>query len=36
MLIDAHIHIWKREMLPDDAIRNYLEPVRKLKEPDMM
>ncbi|MBE6516647.1 MAG: amidohydrolase [Thermoplasmata archaeon] len=32
MLIDAHIHIWKREMLPDDAIRNYLEPVRKLKE----
>ena len=32
MLIDAHIHIWKRDMLPDDAIRNYLEPVRKLKE----
>ena len=32
MLIDAHIHIWKRDMLPDDAIRNYLEPIRKLKE----
>lgn len=32
MLIDAHIHIWNRDMLPDEAVRNYLEPVRKFKE----
>jgi predicted TIM-barrel fold metal-dependent hydrolase len=32
MLIDAHIHIWNRDMLPDEAIRNYLEPIRKFKE----
>ena len=32
MLIDAHIHIWERNMLPDEAIRSYLEPIRKFKE----
>lgn len=32
MIIDAHIHIWERKMLPDEAIRNYLEPLVKFKE----
>ena len=32
MLIDAHIHIWHRDMLPDEAIRNYMEPLRKFKD----
>lgn len=32
MLIDAHIHMWNRKMLPDDAVRNYMEPMIKFKE----
>lgn len=32
MLIDAHIHIWHRDMLPDRAIENYLEPLKKFKD----
>lgn len=32
MLIDAHIHIWDRDMLPDESVRNYLEPARKFTE----
>ena len=31
MIIDAHIHIWHRDMIPDRAIENYLEPLKKLK-----
>ena len=31
MIIDAHIHIWHRDMIPDKAIENYLEPLKKLK-----
>jgi predicted TIM-barrel fold metal-dependent hydrolase len=27
MIIDSHIHIWNRKMLPDAAIRNYLLPL---------
>ena len=32
MRIDAHMHMWNRLMLPDEAIRSYMEPVRKFKE----
>ena len=32
MLIDAHVHIWHRDMLPDRAIENYLEPLKKIKD----
>ena len=32
MRIDAHIHIWHRDMLPDRAVENYLEPLKKIKE----
>ena len=32
MIIDAHIHIWHRDMLPDEAIRNYMEPIRRFKD----
>lgn len=32
MIIDAHIHIWERKMLPDEAVRSYLEPIRKFQE----
>ncbi|MDR2866158.1 MAG: amidohydrolase [Methanomassiliicoccaceae archaeon] len=27
MIIDSHIHIWHRKMLPDQAIKNYLMPL---------
>ena len=27
MIIDSHIHIWHRDMLPDVAVRNYLLPL---------
>ena len=32
MRIDAHVHLWERRCLPDQAIRLYLEPLNKLKE----
>ena len=32
MRIDAHVHLWERRMIPDEAIRQYLEPLNKLKE----
>lgn len=32
MRIDAHIHIWHRDMIPDRAVENYLEPLKKIKE----
>ncbi len=32
MRIDAHVHLWERNMIPDQAIKNYLEPLKKLKE----
>ena len=32
MRIDAHVHLWERRCLPDQAIRLYLEPLSKLKE----
>lgn len=32
MIIDAHIHMWERKMLPDEAVRGYLEPIRKFQE----
>ncbi len=27
MLIDAHVHMWHRNMLPDKAVANYMEPL---------
>lgn len=30
MIIDTHVHIWKREMLPDSLLRAYLEPLLAL------
>ncbi|MCL2786777.1 MAG: amidohydrolase [Methanomassiliicoccaceae archaeon] len=30
MIIDSHIHIWHRDMLPDQAVRNYLSPLTAL------
>jgi hypothetical protein len=27
MIIDSHVHIWHRDMLPDMAVRNYLMPL---------
>lgn len=27
MIIDAHVHVWKREMLPNSIMRAYLEPL---------
>ena len=32
MLIDAHIHMWNRLMLPNEAVKNYMEPMLKFKE----
>lgn len=32
MRIDAHVHIWHRNWLPDQAVRLYLEPLQKLKD----
>ena len=32
MLIDAHLHMWERRCLPDEAVRRYLGPISKLKE----
>lgn len=32
MLIDAHIHMWDRKMLPDQAVRGYMEPMREFAE----
>ncbi|MCL2143846.1 MAG: amidohydrolase [Methanomassiliicoccaceae archaeon] len=29
MIIDSHVHLWHRSMLPDQAIKNYLEPLRE-------
>jgi len=27
VIIDSHIHIWHRKMLPDEAVRNYMMPL---------
>jgi len=27
MIIDSHVHLWHRDMLPDLAVKNYLEPL---------
>lgn len=32
MMIDAHIHMWHRDMLPDRAVKSYLEPLKKFKD----
>ena len=32
MRIDAHVHMWERRIIPDEAVRSYLEPLKKLKE----
>lgn len=32
MIIDAHMHMWNRLMLPDLAIQTYLEPLRRFNE----
>ena len=32
MIIDAHMHMWERRSLPDEAVRKYMEPVLKFKE----
>jgi uncharacterized protein len=30
MIIDAHVHVWLRSMLPDSVLRSYLEPLLAL------
>jgi predicted TIM-barrel fold metal-dependent hydrolase len=32
MRIDSHVHLWPRSLLPDEAVRNYLEPIEKARE----
>ena len=32
MRIDAHVHMWHRDSLPDQAVKLYLEPLQKLKD----
>lgn len=32
MLIDAHVHMWNRKTLPDEAVLNYLKPILKFQE----
>ena len=32
MIIDSHVHLWHRKMLPDQAIRNYLEPLMEFAD----
>ena len=32
MIIDSHIHLWKREMIPNEAIRSYMAPLVKFQE----
>ena len=32
MIIDSHVHMWPRAILPDEAVRNYMEPIRKARE----
>ena len=32
MLIDAHVHMWNRKTLPDQAILSYLEPILKFQD----
>ena len=32
MRIDAHVHMWDRRCLPDKAVQNYMEPMKKLQE----
>ena len=32
MRIDAHVHLWERNIIPDQAVKSYLEPLKKLKE----
>ena len=32
MIIDAHIHLWPRALLPDEAVRNYLAPVEEARK----
>ncbi len=32
MLIDAHVHMWERRCLPDEAVRKYLGPLSVLKD----
>lgn len=32
MIIDSHIHFWKREMIPNQAVRSYMEPLLKFQE----
>lgn len=31
MIIDAHTHLWERAMIPTEAVRAYLEPVRNME-----
>lgn len=32
MIIDAHVHLYPRAILPDDVVRSYMEPIRKARE----
>ncbi len=32
MIIDAHVHLWNRMMLPNEAVKNYLEPLKNMDE----
>jgi len=32
MIVDAHVHLWNRRMLPNEAVKRYLEPLREMEE----
>ena len=32
MIIDSHVHLWHRKMLPDEAVRNYMAPLLEFKD----
>jgi len=32
MIVDTHVHMYKRDMVPDDMVAAYLDPLRKLSD----
>ena len=32
MIIDSHIHLWPRSLLPDEAVKNYMEPLERARK----
>ena len=32
MRVDAHVHLWERKVIPNEVIRQYLEPLKVLKD----